>query len=114
MIVALFAGRPLCAATMVWKLVSPSPGMVVWTSSTSGSASRIASASMACSRTASDDVPDGGAMLTWRIFSEPALMNWVGRQRDERQRGDEQDAGDRRRRPSLVQRERRANVMVGV
>ncbi len=26
-----------------------------------------------------DVAPVGGATLTWRIFSEPALMNWVGR-----------------------------------
>ena len=47
MIRALFAARPCCAARTVWKPVSPSPGTLVATSSTSGSASRISSASAA-------------------------------------------------------------------
>ena len=33
---------------------------------------------MARSSTASELAPLGGATVTWRIFSEPALMNWVG------------------------------------
>ena len=79
MIRALFAGRPLWAATMVWNPASPSPGMDDWTSTTFGSAMRICSASLVCSRTACVLVPGGGATVTWRIFSEPALMNAVGR-----------------------------------
>ena len=79
MSVALLAGRPLSAAVTVPKLVSPSPGTLVWTVSTSGSARRIVSASIARSRTASELVPAGGATVIWRIFSEPALMNCVGR-----------------------------------
>ena len=79
MIRALFAGRPLCAATIVWKPASPSPGIDDWTSSTSSMPIRICSASIVRSSTASELVPGGGAMVTDRIFSEPALMNAVGR-----------------------------------
>ena len=77
--VALLAGRPLSAAVTVPKLVSPSPGTLVWTCSTSGSARRIVSASTALARTAAELVPAGGAIVTCSSFSEPALMNWVGR-----------------------------------
>ena len=96
--VALLAGRPLSAAVIVPKLVSPSPGTLVWTCSTSGSARRIVSASMALARTAAELVPAGGATVTWRSFSEPALMNWVGRsgtiaiETSEEDRRDGQDA----------------------
>ena len=34
---------------------------------------------MARSSTASELVPAGGATVTCRTFSDPALMNWVGR-----------------------------------
>ena len=40
---------------------------------------RICSASIVRSSTASELVPGGGAIVTDRIFSEPALMNAVGR-----------------------------------
>ena len=75
---ALFAGRPLCAATMVWKPASPSPGIDDWTSTTPSVEVRISSAWMVRSSTASELVPAGGATVTARIFSEPALMNVVG------------------------------------
>ena len=39
----------------------------------------MSSACVACSRTASELAPAGGMTTAWRIFSEPALMNWVGR-----------------------------------
>ncbi len=76
---ALFAGRPLIAATTVWNPASPSPGIEVWTSRTLGSCWSFCSALMAWSRTACDEAPAGGAMVTWRSFSDPALMNAVGR-----------------------------------
>ena len=109
---ALLAGRPLEAAMMVWKPASPSPGMLVWTSSTLGSVSRMVSASVARSSTACDDAPAGGATVTARIFSEPALMNCVGRS------GTISDvaknsATDTPTTPSFVQRLRRANVIAG-
>ena len=34
---------------------------------------------MALARTASELAPAGGATVTTSVFSEPALMNWVGR-----------------------------------
>ncbi len=111
--VALLDGRPPWAATIVWKLVSPSPGMLVWMSSTSLSARRITSALMASSRTTSDVVPDGGAMLTWRIFSEPALMNWVGRSGASDSDATKRTAATTRT-PSALQRERRTPRMIGV
>ena len=80
MIRALLAGRPLWAATMVWKPASPSPGMEVWTSTTFVVGDEdLPRPRCVRSRTASELVPGGGAMVTWRIFSEPALMNAVGR-----------------------------------
>ena len=111
--VALLAGRPLWAAMMVWKLVSPSPGMLVWMSSTSSSASRIVSASMARSSTASELAPLGGATLTWRIFSEPALMNWVGNWLTRDSEAKNRTPANATT-PRAVQRERRANVMSGM
>ena len=77
-IVALLAARPWRADWKTCELVSPSAGMLVWTSSTAGSASRIVSAWMVFSRTADELAPVGGAMVTIRVFSDPALMNWVG------------------------------------
>ena len=50
-----------------------------------------ASASIVRSRTACVLVPGGGATVTWRIFSEPALMNAVGQERGQRAGHDEQD-----------------------
>ena len=106
---ALLAGRPLEAAMIVWKPASPSPGMLVWTSSTLGSVSRIVSASVARSSTACDEAPAGGATVTARIFSEPALMNCVGRSgtisagREEQRDG---GADDAELRPAAAQRER--------
>ena len=58
--------------------MSPSGGTVVWTSSTSSSATTRSSASAARSRTASEVAPAGGATLTTRIFSDPELRNVVG------------------------------------
>ena len=65
-----------------------------------GWASRMRSASVATARTACEEAPAGGASVTPRIFSEPALMNWVGRLPDERQRGHEQGRGHAERRPA--------------
>ena len=93
-IVALLAGRPLWAAMIVWKLVSPSPGMVVWTSST---------------RVGDRIVLGLGRLLEHRLGGRAgrrrrpdledllrARVDELGRQeRDEGQRGEEQDAGDR-------------------
>jgi hypothetical protein len=45
---------------------------------TSSSSRRICSACSAWARTCSDVAPLGGAIVTWTIFSEPALMNAVG------------------------------------
>jgi hypothetical protein len=111
--VALLAGRPLWADRTVWKLVSPSPGIVVWMSSTGSYCPTIASASMARSRTASEVAPVGGAMLTARIFSEPALMNWVGSSGTIASEATN-IAPARPTTASLVQRPRRTNRMVGV
>ena len=71
-------GRPNWAARIVWKPASPSPGRLVATSSTSGSARRISSACSARSSTCSELAPLGGAIVTWTIFSEPESMNAVG------------------------------------
>ncbi len=111
--VALLAGRPLSAAVTVPKLVSPSPGTLVWTTSTSGSASRISSASIARSRTASELVPAGGATVTARIFSEPALMNWVGRSGTMAIEMAKSAVAPATM-PHLVARLRRASLIVGV
>ena len=71
------------------------------------------SASVAFSSTASEVAPAGGTTITCRIFSEPALMNWVGRSGTSAS-----DATNRTpapaRTPDLVQRLRRAKVMTGV
>ena len=111
--VALLAGRPLWAATMVWKLESVPPGIVVWTCSTLSSARRIVSASMARSRTASELVPAGGATVTWTVFSPPALMNvvgsWVMSEPVTRNRTMAAPTT-----PSLVQRLRSAPLIAGV
>ena len=112
-IVALLAGRPLCAAMIVWKLVSPSPGMLVWTSSTSGSAMTISSAAIATSRTDSDEAPVGGAMLTWTSFSPPGSMNWVGSSGTSASEAKNRTPA-RATMPSAVQRVFRTNVMIGV
>ena len=110
---ALFAGRPLDAAMIVWKPASPSPGMLVWTSSTLGSVSRMVSAWIARSRTASDEAPAGGATVTARIFSDPALMNWVGRS-GAISAVAKNRAMDTPTTPSFVQRLRNAHVIAGV
>ena len=78
-IVALLAGRPRKADWRTCELVSPSAGMLVWTSSTAGSARMTFSASIVFARTPADVAPVGGATVTISVFSEPALMNWVGR-----------------------------------
>ena len=98
---------------MVWKPASPSPGMLVWTGSTLGSASRIVSAWIARSRTASDEAPAGGATVTatssrtrvdervgqsWAI-SEPVTKNRTMAAPTT---------------PSFVQRLRSAHVIAGV
>jgi hypothetical protein len=87
--------------------------MLVWTSTTLGSPSRMVSASTARSRTASDEVPGGGATVTARIFSEPALMNWVGR-RGAIRPVSRNSATDTPTTPSLVQRLLSAHLMDGV
>ena len=74
---------------------------------------RIASACLVRSRTASELVPGGGAMVTDRIFSEPALMNAVG------SRGASAPVATNRTTavtttPTLVQRLRSASLIVGV
>ena len=98
---------------IVWKLVSPSPGMLVWTSSTVSISIRISSASVAFSSTASEVAPAGGMTTTCRIFSDPALMNCVGRSGTRAS-----DATNRTpapaRTPHLVMRLRREKVIAGV
>jgi hypothetical protein len=73
---------------------------------------RISSASMA-PEDGRELVPAGGATLTWRIFSEPALMNWVGRSGAMRPVSMNR-AIDTPSTPSLVTRLRSAQVIVGV
>ncbi len=78
---AVLGGWPWNDAMSVWNEVSPSPGTLEATTSISGKvclSSRIASALTVWSRTACDDAPWGGITATARIFSDPALMNWVG------------------------------------
>ena len=77
---ALLAAMPLWADWKTWKLVSPSPGTVVCTSTTSGSARRMSSASIDFSRTAAELAPVGGAMVMAQdLLRALVLMNWVGR-----------------------------------
>ena len=111
--VALFAGRPLWAAMMVWKLVSPSPGMLVWTSSTSGVGveDRLGLDGLLQHRLRAG--AGRRRELTWRIFSEPALMNWVGSWLT-RVSEATNSTPDTATAPSAVQRERRTKVMTGV
>ena len=98
---------------IVWKPVSPSPGMLVWTSSTLGSASRIVSASVARSSTACDV----GAGRRGDRDAEDLLGTGVDELR--RQERDDQRASRRTARrttpttPSFVQRLRSANVIAG-
>ncbi len=112
-IVALLAARPWRADWKTCELVSPSAGMLVWTSSTSGSARRIVSAWMVRARTAAELAPVGGETVTTSVFSEPALMNWVGssgaRASDAKNRTPATTTT-----PSLVARPRRTNRMIGV
>src|SRR6476646_3649167 len=77
-IVAPPVSPPNWAARIVWKPTSLSPGRVVATSLTSGSAMTIASACFARSRTCFEVAPLGGTTATWAIFSDPELMNAVG------------------------------------
>ncbi len=112
-IVALLAARPWRADWKTCELVSPSAGMLVWTSSTSGSASRIVSAWMVRSRTAAEVAPVGGETVTMSVASEPALMNWVGRSGARAAEAKNRRAATATT-PSLVARPRRANLMVGV
>src|SRR3954471_2244598 len=111
--VALFAARPWSADWKTCELVSPSAGMLVWTSSTSGSASRIVSAWIVRLRTAAEVAPVGGETVTIRVASDPALMNCVGRSGAR--------AADAKNRiaatattPSFVARPRRTKVIAGV
>ena len=112
MIRALFAAWPCCAARTVWKPVSPSPGTVVATSSTSGSAIRISSAFAACSSTCSEPAPIGGATVTWAIFSEPESMNDVGRSGTSASDATNSAAATTTV-PTLVHRLRRTNLIAG-
>jgi hypothetical protein len=87
--------------------------MLVWTSSTSWSARRIVSTSIDLARTDAEFAPVGGETVTTSVFSEPALMNWVGRSGA--------SAADAKNRtpasattPSFVARPRSTNRMVGV
>ena len=57
--------------------------------------------------------PGGGATLTWRIFSDPALMNWVGS--DPASESDPTNiTAATTRTPNAVQRDRRTVLMIGV
>ncbi len=98
---------------MVWKPASPSPGMELWTRITSSCPVRMTSASFVTSSTACVLVPGGGAMVTWRIFSEPALMNAVGRS-GARALVRTNRTSEAATMPTSVQRLRSANLMVGV
>ena len=112
-IVALLAARPWRADWKTCELVSPSAGMLVWTSSTSGSASRIVSAWIVRSRTAAEVAPVGGETVTISVASEPALMNWVGRSGARAAEAKNRMAATATT-PSFVARPRRANRMAGV
>ena len=97
--VALLAGRPLWAAMMVWKLVSPSPGMLVWMSSTSvvGVEDRLG-----LDGPLQDGLRAGAARRRDADLEDllRAGVDELGRQlADEGQRGEEQDARRARRRP---------------
>ena len=82
---ALLPERPWNAAWSVWAPVSASPGMLVWTSFTSGSAMSSVSTCSVRASTASEDAPAGGDTVTARIASLPVSRNWVGMLGDERQ-----------------------------
>ena len=92
--------------------MSPSPGTVVSTSCTFGSARRIVSAWVATARTASPGTPAGGTMLTWRTFSDPVEMNCVGR-RPTIETDPKKRSVASPRTPSLVRRSRSTKRIVG-
>ena len=73
----------------------------------------IVSASMVFARTASELAPVGGETVTIRVFSEPALMNWVGSSGASASEATNRTPASATT-PSLVQRLRRTNRMTGV